>query len=141
MCVFHPPLLESPSLVLLSSDASYFRYPSRSAAPPTENWVLRFSGLKRLYRLMSQYVADVLQKPTTSLDVPDLQAIAKDFDLQATLAMCRLLIVIGVQCERNKEFIDKIRWLEEGDQHLIMKAIEQVSLLNSDIILDTNVGR
>lgn len=77
---------------------------------------------------MTQYVSDVLQKPTSSLDVPDLQAIAKDFDLGATLVMCRLLIVIGVQCERNKEFIDKIRCLGEGDQHLIMKAIEQVSL-------------
>lgn len=58
--------------------------------------------------------------------MPDLQAIAKDYDLRATLVMCRLLIVIGVQCERNKEFIDKIRRLGEGDQHLIMKAIEQV---------------
>jgi len=76
---------------------------------------------------MTQFVADVLQKPTTSLDVPNLQAIAKDFDLGATLALCRLLIVIGVQCERNKEFIDKIQELGEGDQHLIMKAIEQVS--------------
>ena len=112
------------------SDASYFRHPSRPAALPTENWVLRFGGLKRLYRLMTQYVANVLHKPTDSLEVPDLQAIAKEFELQATLAMCRLLIVIGVQCERNKEFIDKIRGLEEGDQHLIMKAIEQVSWHN-----------
>ena len=55
---------------------------------------------------MTQYVSHVLQKPTSSLDVPDMQAIAKDFDLGATLVMCRLLIVIG---ERNKEFIDKIR--------------------------------
>ena len=116
------------------SDTSYFRQPTRPGsstsgpARPIENWVLRFSALKRLYRLMTQYVSDVLQKPTSSLDVPDLQAIAKDFDLGATLVMCRLLIVIGVQCERNKEFIDKIRCLGEGDQHLIMKAIEQVSL-------------
>ena len=117
-----------------ASDTSYFRHPTRpgssasGSARPIENWVLRFSALKRLYRLMTQYVSDVLQKPTSSLDVPDLQAIAKDFDLGATLVMCRLLIVIGVQCERNKEFIDKIRCLGEGDQHLIMKAIEQVSL-------------
>lgn len=75
---------------------------------------------------MTQYVADVLQKPTTTLDVPDLQAIAKDHDLTASLILCRLLIVIGVQCEKNKEFIDKIRGLNETDQHYVMKAIEQV---------------
>jgi protein HOOK3 len=90
---------------------------------------------------MTQYVAHVLQKPTTSLEVPDLRAIAKDFDLRATLAMCRLLIAIGVQCEKNKEFIDKIRGLGEGDQHLIMKAIEQVSWPKYNNITDLEVCR
>lgn len=75
---------------------------------------------------MTQYFADVLQKPTSSLDVPDLQAIAKDHDLRATLIMCRLTIAIGVQCEKNKEIIDKIQGLSETDQHYLMKAIEQV---------------
>ena len=78
---------------------------------------------------MTQYFTDVLQKPTSSLPVPDLQAIAKDHNMQATLTMCRLTIVIGVQCERNKEFIDKIQGLSEGDQHYLMKAIEQVSFV------------
>jgi protein HOOK3 len=110
-----------------SSDQNYFRQPVRSLSQPSENWVLRFGSLKRLYRLMTQYFADVLQKPTSSLDVPDLQAIAKDHSLSATLIMCRLTIVIGVQCERNKEFIDKIQVLSETDQHHLMKAIEQVN--------------
>ncbi|KAF8803622.1 HOOK-domain-containing protein [Phlegmacium glaucopus] len=112
--------------VLSLVDQSYFRQPARSSTQPSENWVLRFSSLKRLYRLMTQYFADVLQKPTSSLDVPDLQAIAKDHSLSATLTMCRLTIVIGVQCEKNKEFIDKIQVLSETDQHYLMKAIEQV---------------
>ena len=111
----------------LSSDQNYFRQPVRSSSQPSENWVLRFGSLKRLYRLMTQYFADVLQKPTSSLDVPDLQAIAKDHSLSATLIMCRLTIVIGVQCEKNKEFIDKIQVLSETDQHHLMKAIEQVN--------------
>ncbi|KAJ3517791.1 hypothetical protein NLJ89_g265 [Agrocybe chaxingu] len=112
--------------VLSVVDASYFRQSTRPSAQPSENWVLRFSALKRLYRLMTQYFADVLQKPTSSLDVPDLQAIAKDHSLSATLTMCRLAIVIGVQCEKNKEFIDKIQGLNEMDQHNLMKAIEKV---------------
>jgi protein HOOK3 len=77
---------------------------------------------------MAQYFADVLQCPSGTLDVPDLQAISKDHDVPATLIMCRMTIAIGVQCERNKEFIDKIQGLSETDQHCLMKAIEQVRL-------------
>ncbi|KAF8964104.1 hypothetical protein BDZ97DRAFT_945735 [Flammula alnicola] len=117
--------------VLSIVDATYFRQPTRPSAQPSENWVLRFSSLKRLYRLMTQYFADVLQKPTSSLDVPDLQAIAKDHNLPALLTLCRLTIVIGVQCEKNKEFIEKIQGLSEVDQHCLMKAIEQVGFLDS----------
>ncbi|GLB35178.1 putative HOOK protein [Lyophyllum shimeji] len=112
--------------ILSLVDAEYFRQPTRPSAQPSENWVLRFSALKRLYRLMTQYFTDVLQKPTGSLDVPDLQAIAKDHNLAATLIMCRMTIAIGVQCEKNKQFIDKIQGLNEADQHHLMKAIEQV---------------
>jgi protein HOOK3 len=78
---------------------------------------------------MTQYFADVLQKPTSGLDVPDLQAVAKDHTVQATLTMCRLTIAIGVQCEKNKQFIDKIQGLSETDQHYLMKAIEQARFI------------
>ena len=60
------------------------------------------------------------------MDVPDLQAVAKSSDVTAILGLCRLAVVIGVQCEKNKEFIDKIQGLNETDQHYLMKAIEQV---------------
>lgn len=124
--------------VLSLVDGAYFRQSTRPSAQPSDNWVLRFSSLKRLYRLMTQYFADVLRKPTSSLDVPDLQAIAKDHNLPAVLTLCRLTLVIGVQCEKNKEFIDKIQGLSEADQHHLMKAIEQVmakiaSAPNNDI--------
>ncbi|KAG5637856.1 hypothetical protein H0H81_002895 [Sphagnurus paluster] len=51
---------------------------------------------------------------------------AKDHNITATLIMCRITIAIGVQCEKNKQFIDKIQGLSEVDQHHLMKAIEQV---------------
>ncbi|KAJ2916056.1 hypothetical protein MD484_g4393, partial [Candolleomyces efflorescens] len=111
--------------ILSLVDDVYFRQ-QRPSAQPSENWVLRFSALKRLYRLMTQYFADILQKQTTSLEVPDLQAIAKDSDIPGVLTLCRLTVVIGVQCESNKDFIDKIQGLNEADQHVLMKAIEQV---------------
>ncbi|EIM82519.1 HOOK-domain-containing protein [Stereum hirsutum FP-91666 SS1] len=112
--------------ILSTIDADYFRQPTRPSAQPSDNWVLRFNSMKRLYRLMTQYFSDVLNKPTSSLDVPDLQAIAKDHDVASTLTMCRLTIAIAVQCEKNKEFIEKIQGLSETDQHYLMKAIEQV---------------
>ncbi len=90
--------------------------------------MLRFSALKRLYRLMTQYFAEVLHQPTHALDVPDLQAIAKDHSITATLIMCRLTIAIAVQCEKNKEIIEKIQRLTEPEQHSLMRAIEQVSI-------------
>jgi hypothetical protein len=40
--------------------------------------------------------------------------------------MCRLTLAIAVQCDKNKEFIEKIQGLSQGDQHCLMKAIEQV---------------
>ena len=65
---------------------------------------------------------------------------AKDHDIAATLGLCRLTLAIAVQCERNKEFIGKIQQLSEGDQHYLMRAIEQVRicvilLYYSDLVL------
>lgn len=75
---------------------------------------------------MTQYSADILHQPTSGLDVPDLQAMAKDHDAAASLAMCRLTIAIAVQSARNREIIDKIQGLSQENQHYLMKAIEQV---------------
>ena len=123
-------LLLSPDAVALlaraRSDADYFRQPGRPSAQPSDNWVLRFSALKRLYRLMTQYFSEVLHQPTSALEVPDLQAIAKDYNVNATLIMCRLTIAIAVQCENNKEIIERIQRLSESEQHSLMRVIEQV---------------
>lgn len=92
---------------------------------------------------MTQYFSDVLQKPTSGLDVPDLQAIAKDHNVKATLIMCRLTIAIAVQCEKNKDIIEKIQGLSETDQHYLMKAIEQVGVycgLNGGLFIEVYVG-
>ncbi|KAG7092196.1 hypothetical protein E1B28_008564 [Marasmius oreades] len=125
--------------VLSLVDADYFRQSTRPSAS-SDNWVLHFNTLKRLYRLMTQYFADVLQKPTSGLDVPNLQAMAKNSDASATLTMCRLTIAIGVQCEMNKEFIDKIQGLSEVNQHHLMRAIEQVMTRISAVATTDSLG-
>lgn len=127
MC-FEP---ESQILQLIQSrsDEDYFRQTTgaRPAAQPSENWVLRFSSLKRLYRLITQYFLDILHQPTSAIDVPDLQAIAKDHNVTATLILCRLTIAIAVQCEKNEVMIAKIQSLTETEQHTLMRVIEEVT--------------
>ena len=118
-----------------SRDTEYFRQPTRPPAQLSDNWVLRFNALKRLYRLLIQYFSDVLNQNTSALEVPDLQAMAKDHSVKDTLIMCRLTISIAVQCEDNKHIIDKIQSLTDTNQHYLMKAIEQVRRFSSAVYL------
>ncbi|KAJ3976503.1 HOOK-domain-containing protein [Lentinula raphanica] len=87
--------------VLSLVDSDYFRPTTRMTAQNADNWVLWFN----------------------------LQAMAKNADETATLVMCRLTIAIGVQCEKNKVFIDKIQGLSQTDQHHLMRVIEQKSAI------------
>ena len=85
----------------------------------------RLGHLKRVYRLLMQYFNEILQQPTDRLDVPDLQSIAKDYNEQDILTMCKLIIAAAVQSDHKKEFIERIQKLSEDDQGQLMKAIEQ----------------
>lgn len=111
---------------VLCSDREYFGGSSRPLREYSDNWAVRFNSLKRLFRLMTGYYADVLHQPTTAIDVPNLQAIAQDFDLNESLIMCRLAIALAVQSEKNQSIIERIRKLADPDQHALMHAIEQV---------------
>jgi protein HOOK3 len=106
------------------SDSEYFRPTSDT---PSDSWELRFTSLKRLYRLMTQYLSDALGQPTSGFDVPALQEMARDGDLDATLLMCRLAVTIAVRCENNAEVIQKIQDLPTGDQGALMEAMQKVS--------------
>lgn len=126
--------------VLALVDADYFRQLTRATAQLSDNWVLRFSALKRLYRLLTQYFEDVLQKPTAALDVPNLQAAAKDYNVGAILVLCRMTLAITVQCEKNRDIIERIQRLDEDAQHHLMKAIEQVMVKISASPSDNGSG-
>ena len=76
---------------------------------------------------MTQYSTEVLRYNMMSLEVPDLQMLAKDHDAAAALAVCRLAIAIAVQSENNQDVIHRIQSLSESHQHVLMKAIEKVS--------------
>jgi protein HOOK3 len=109
------------------SDPEYFGQNIIAGSPPPTEWVDRLGHLKRVYRLLMQYFGEILQQPTDRLDVPDLQAIAKDYSLPDILLLCKLTIAATVQSDRKKEVIDRIQNLSEDDQGQLMKAIEHVS--------------
>lgn len=110
------------------SDPEHFRNASQVSTQLPDNWPLRFTALKRLFRLISQYYTEVLRQPTSAIDVPDLQAIAKDYDVDQTLALCRLTIALAVQSSQNQKIIGGIQQLEEANQHALMRAIETVCI-------------
>jgi len=118
-------LLSHPDPRLPYSDSEYFGKISKPALH-ADNWALRFNSLKRLFRLMNQYYTDVLRQPTTAIDVPNLQSIAQDYNLDETLLLCRLAIAIAVQSGENGSVIERIQNLNGDDQHVLMKAIELV---------------
>jgi protein HOOK3 len=70
----------------------------------------------------------VLNHPSLSLDVPDLQAIAKDHDAVHTMAVCRLVLAIAVQSEKKQEVVEHIKKLSERHQSALMRPIEEVCL-------------
>lgn len=113
--------------LLNGSDENYFKPSNRTSPQLPENWVLRLASLKRLFRLISQYFTEVLNQPSSGLDVPNLQAIAQDYDLAQTMAVCRLVLAIAVQSDKKQEVVQHIQKLSERDQHALMKPIEVVS--------------
>lgn len=128
-------MANDPSSDLLGdvhSDPNYFRQRNSLSAKElniADNWPLRFTSLKRLFRLMTQYFIDVLRQPPSiinTLIVPDLQKVAKDGDRKATLELCRLCIAIAVMSGSKKDFIAGIQSLQEAHQQRLMEAIALV---------------
>lgn len=122
------------SSLVLCRDPSHFRQSASSHSSVTalqlaDNWPLRFTSLKRLFRLITTYFVDYLNQSSSAvknLEVPDLQKVARDGDLGNTLALCRLCIAIAVMSSRNQDVIAGIQTLEEAHQQRLMEAIALV---------------
>ncbi|KAJ3115511.1 E3 ubiquitin-protein ligase [Phlyctochytrium bullatum] len=112
-------------MVLTSfSDSQWFKF-GRSI-DTGDNWVLKFNNLKKLYKLLTSFYEEVLGQNTSYLDVPNLTAIAKDANKGELVKLTQLILALAVQCENNQKYILQIQSLEEGSQHALMVAIEQV---------------
>ncbi|GEM12012.1 hypothetical protein Rt10032_c18g6029 [Rhodotorula toruloides] len=117
--------------VLVDIDAEYFRPLANSASNAkalSENWVLRFNNLKRLYKLIVRYFEDVLHSSTAGLLTPNLQQVAKNED-DSDDEVCKLaglVLALTVQSDKKQQHITRIQSLEEWIQRELMYSIEQV---------------
>ncbi|KAK0530354.1 hypothetical protein OC842_003955 [Tilletia horrida] len=115
--------------ILADIDDNYFRNPS-SATEPTANWVLKLGTLKRLYKLVVQYLNDELQEDVSTLPQPDLNAIARDANAQELCKLLRLVIAIPAKV-RAQEQIEILQTLDKDDMRsvaqLMQEAVEDVS--------------
>ncbi|EGU12783.1 hypothetical protein RTG_00801 [Rhodotorula toruloides ATCC 204091] len=124
--------------VLVDIDAEYFRPLANSASNPkalSENWVLRFNNLKRLYKLIVRFFdvkrlrnRDVLHSSTAGLLTPNLQQVAKNED-ESDDEVCKLaglVLALSVQSDKKEQHITRIQSLDEWIQRELMYSIEQV---------------
>ncbi|GAA6024880.1 hypothetical protein JCM11491_006665 [Sporobolomyces phaffii] len=117
--------------VLLDIDSNHFQPLAAGLANSkalSENWVLRFNNLKRLYKLLIRYFEDVLSSSTTELHTPNLQLVAKG-EGEAADEVCKLsglVLALAVQSEHRLRYIEHIQSLDEWVQAELMYSIEQV---------------
>ncbi|ORY88555.1 HOOK protein-domain-containing protein [Leucosporidium creatinivorum] len=116
--------------VVSQVDPTYFRQLTTAANSKalSENWVLRFNNLKRLYKLLIRYFEDVLRSSTANLLAPNLQLIAKGEE-GSDEEICRLaglILALVVQSDSRQQHVERIQSLEQWVQRELMWSIEQV---------------
>ncbi|KAI5474231.1 protein-nucleus import-related protein [Pseudohyphozyma bogoriensis] len=117
--------------ILGEVDPAYFRPQSATTSSQkalTDNWVLRFNNLKRLYKLQIRYFEDVLHSSTAALPAPNLQLIAKGGEGadEETCRLAGMVLALVVQSDQKQQHIERIQSLDEWVQRELMWSIEQV---------------
>ncbi|KDN52120.1 hypothetical protein K437DRAFT_40724 [Tilletiaria anomala UBC 951] len=103
-------------------DGEHFRNPHEDELK--DNVVLRIGTLKRLYKLMIQYMAENLQFSTAKLEEPDFDALARINAPSEACKLCRLALIIAVQSDNKMSYVEVIQGLDQGDQQQLMQSIE-----------------
>jgi len=91
-----------------------------------ENWVVIFNRLKKIYSLISGYYAEELGQTIVEIEAPNFNLISKNKDTREIIKFAQLVLVLAVQSEKNKEYIQKITSLNQANQQWIMISIEEI---------------
>lgn len=109
---------------MINSDPKGFKMTNE--VPRENNWVQVFNKLKRLYPFLKKYYEDVLGISFDNVDTPNLNAIAKDGDINETLKLWSLVLTLAVKSTNNAVYIEKILSLSQKSQEGLMESIERV---------------
>ena len=92
--------------------------------------MIKYSKLKKLYALLTRYYEDKLGLPTNNINAPNLNAIAKDGDIDETMKLCSLIVTLAVTYPNKAEYIEKIQGLNPISQQGLMLSIDGVCYNN-----------
>jgi len=90
------------------------------------NWVVIFNRLKKIYSLISGFFAEELGQSIVEIDAPNFNLISKNKDTREIIKFAQLILVLAVQSEKNKDYIQKITSLNQGNQQWLMISIEEI---------------
>ncbi|KAL0072932.1 hypothetical protein F4703DRAFT_1166098 [Phycomyces blakesleeanus] len=110
--------------VLADIDSTWFKL--IRSTDVGDNWVLKVNNLKKLDKLLSRYITEVLGEDHKKLPAVDLTKIAKDANFRELHKLCKLVLYVAVHCSRNQIYIEKIQELSEEKQHALMLNIHEV---------------
>uniref|UniRef100_A0A8C7RFR9 Hook microtubule tethering protein 2 n=1 Tax=Oncorhynchus mykiss TaxID=8022 RepID=A0A8C7RFR9_ONCMY len=117
--------------VLHKIDPSWFNeaWLGRIKEESEANWRLKVSNLKKILQSMLEYYHDVLGHQVADVHLPDINLIGEFGDVTELGKLVQLVLGCAVSCEKKQEQIQQIMTLEESVQHVVMTAIQEVSLL------------
>lgn len=110
---------------------------SLAVSSSTDNWVIRHTALKKLFRLLTGYYQSSLRQNVEqcALELPNLQVLAKGADSAAcnkeAFTFGRLVLNAALQCPKNAVYVERVQGLDQTVQHQVMAIIEGVRRAHS----------
>uniref|UniRef100_A0A672GWP1 Calponin-homology (CH) domain-containing protein n=1 Tax=Salarias fasciatus TaxID=181472 RepID=A0A672GWP1_SALFA len=121
--------------VLHRIDPSWFNetWLGRIKEESEANWRLKVSNLKKILKSMLEYYHDILGHQVSDEHLPDVSLIGELGDVAELGKLVQLVLGCAVSCEKKQEQIQQIMTLEESVQHVVMTAIQEVTLKTSPV--------
>ncbi|KAG4107028.1 hypothetical protein H8356DRAFT_1268923 [Neocallimastix lanati (nom. inval.)] len=110
----------------MKSNTVWFKTSQSNEGDNNENWVVVFNRLKKIYSLISEFYTEELGQSIVEIETPNFNSIAKNKDSGEILKLAQLILVLAVQSEKNKEYIQKITSLNQSSQQWLMISIEEI---------------
>uniref|UniRef100_A0A8C1Z3H7 Hook microtubule-tethering protein 1 n=1 Tax=Cyprinus carpio TaxID=7962 RepID=A0A8C1Z3H7_CYPCA len=97
-----------------------------------DNVRLKMNNLKKILQMIVDYYNEVLAQQITDFPLPDLMRVVEQSDQVELGRLLQLILGCAVKCDRKQEYIQIIMTLEESVQHVVMTAIQEVTMLQEE---------